>query len=667
MKGAIILSKQDIALSIALFLGLGGLVVIGHHFPHMLQSSILWPATGVATGFFVIYGRRVLPAITVGFLLGHITYALLVNGPVIPRTLLVDVSSTIAALAAIGIVRTTIIRWNIHTNYHWTNLVRFIVAAFAAGALASTIGHLGITSFTDGGVTLRSWMHWFIGDTFGLLIFTPAVLTAWRFDEKTLKRPVGELLVYASVVLASVFLLGDIAPSINFHAHKFLYLPIAIFGAYYLPYRSLPIGLLIFIVIIGLISPTLEVLTLYYYLLDINGFLLFLTIVFFVFKYLFHTLMTHQRNTKHIENRKIKLVRAMDDFFSLSSENITPTSDYESISKKIFQMVFEMFDIFDYGSCMTIKDDTVHFLETVGHDKDYLNTMGFNAKEFVQGIDAPKHITNTRKWLEESVDDVDAFFKHVLPYQESVLFSIKVSESFYCELSFDIKTGSKASVDSDILAYFKRLQTLLNGFFESQQLGEQAAQEKKQMIDALLQIIGLFDERTHEHSEDVAYLAKEIATHYHFDSATISELYWAGIVHDIGKIGIDKAIVNKPSTLTVKQYEAMKHHPSYGFELLKPSSNLANVALIVYDHHERYDGKGYPEELSGNDIPLSHYILKISEDVATMARTQPYSPAMDTQSIKADLEGEARGAYPPDLVQAVIALIDNGLLSRFYA
>lgn len=138
------------------------------------------------------------------------------------------------------------------------------------------------------------------------------------------------------------------------------------------------------------------------------------------------------------------------------------------------------------------------------------------------------------------------------------------------------------------------------------------------------------DPYTHGHTERVTNYAVAIARQMlesgaaKFSEEFIEELYVGCILHDIGKIGIPEAILNKPGQLTKDEFDVMKQHPLYGVEILKPLSELKNSLDVVKHHHERYDGKGYPSGLRGEQIPMIAAIAAVADAFDAMTTDRPY-------------------------------------------
>jgi hypothetical protein len=131
----------------------------------------------------------------------------------------------------------------------------------------------------------------------------------------------------------------------------------------------------------------------------------------------------------------------------------------------------------------------------------------------------------------------------------------------------------------------------------------------------------------------------------------------AGLLHDIGKVAIPKEILYKPGKLTEEEYELMKMHPIYGEEIVRPIASLRYLCPTIRGHHERWDGKGYPDGLSGDKIPLAARIISVADVFDALSAERPYKRGMEVRKVKMILE-EGRGAhFDPFLVDAFLGII----------
>lgn len=181
-------------------------------------------------------------------------------------------------------------------------------------------------------------------------------------------------------------------------------------------------------------------------------------------------------------------------------------------------------------------------------------------------------------------------------------------------------------------------------------------------IYALTAAIDTKDHYTFSHSKNVAYYAEELARGFGMNEECIDIVKEAGLLHDIGKIGIQEDILNKPGKLTEEEYEIMKGHVENSIGIIRHLPSLDYVIPAVIGHHERYDGKGYPRRIAGEDIPLMARILCIADSFDAMISVRSYKRSMPVEKALSILEEEAGRQFDPKLVPVFVNLVKSGTI-----
>jgi putative nucleotidyltransferase with HDIG domain len=176
-------------------------------------------------------------------------------------------------------------------------------------------------------------------------------------------------------------------------------------------------------------------------------------------------------------------------------------------------------------------------------------------------------------------------------------------------------------------------------------------------VDALMRAVEARDKYTEGHSERVADLVMEIAQEIKYNNWGRDKLYIASLLHDVGKIGIDDFILNKPGMLTGEEYKSIKEHPEIGYNILKDVKNLKDIVYIVRHHHERYDGLGYPSGTKGEDLAIDVYIVQLADCIDAMATTRPYRKALTQEEIYNELVKNRGTQFHPQVVDAYLRLL----------
>lgn len=179
------------------------------------------------------------------------------------------------------------------------------------------------------------------------------------------------------------------------------------------------------------------------------------------------------------------------------------------------------------------------------------------------------------------------------------------------------------------------------------------------LATALARAVDLKDSATRSHCETVAELSALLAEELGFDPERCARLRMAGLLHDVGKIGISDAILQKPGELTAEEYEIMKTHTALGSGILS-AAGLYDEAFWILHHHERFDGDGYPTGLAGTDIPVESRILFVADAFEAMTGERPYSEAQPDHEALAELESHAGTQFDPDCVAALHRVMADG-------
>lgn len=177
---------------------------------------------------------------------------------------------------------------------------------------------------------------------------------------------------------------------------------------------------------------------------------------------------------------------------------------------------------------------------------------------------------------------------------------------------------------------------------------------KSNMIKAMMSSLFLKSEREKNHSECVSYYCVEIAKTMNLDADRVNRIRVAGVLHDIGKIGIVEAILNKPGKLDEDEWSEMKMHPFKGAMILKEMEGYEEIADAVLAHHERWDGKGYPKGLTDNNIDIKARIIAIADSYDAMVEKRPYRESLSQEEAIAELIKCSGTQFDPDIVDVFI-------------
>ncbi len=192
---------------------------------------------------------------------------------------------------------------------------------------------------------------------------------------------------------------------------------------------------------------------------------------------------------------------------------------------------------------------------------------------------------------------------------------------------------------------------------DNAQLHQALKDQHRQTIEALAEAIDARDTHTYGHSRQVTRYAVRLAEVVGLAPERVALLDYAGLLHDVGKIGIRDYILLKPGSLSDEEFAIMRRHPQIGVKIIERVGGLRQTLPIIEGHHERWDGKGYPHGLAGEAIPIEARILAIADAFEAMTADRAYRPAMATEEALDLLERGRGSSWDPDLVEAFVALI----------
>jgi len=181
-------------------------------------------------------------------------------------------------------------------------------------------------------------------------------------------------------------------------------------------------------------------------------------------------------------------------------------------------------------------------------------------------------------------------------------------------------------------------------------------------VHALVAAVEAKDPYTRWHSTNVAKYAVAIARELGLSPSQLEDIHIAAILHDVGKIGISERIIDKPEGLSDEEYAIMKDHPAHGMRILEPIGFTPAIVDGIFQHHERYDGTGYPRGLSGERISLTARILNVADTIDAMISARPYHEGISEEMVLRELEQESGRQFDPEIARTAQGLIAKGLL-----
>ncbi|SFG70224.1 HD domain-containing phosphohydrolase [Oribacterium sp. WCC10] len=177
------------------------------------------------------------------------------------------------------------------------------------------------------------------------------------------------------------------------------------------------------------------------------------------------------------------------------------------------------------------------------------------------------------------------------------------------------------------------------------------------IVQTLAEAIDAKDAYTKGHSSRVAEYSREIAKRAGYSSERQEEIYMMGLLHDVGKIGVPNAVINKPGKLTDEEYEKIKTHPGRGARILQNIKEMPKLSIGARWHHERFDGRGYPDGLSGEDIPEEARIIAVADAYDAMTSNRSYRGIIPQDVVRNEIEKGSGTQFDPGFAAIMLEII----------
>jgi diguanylate cyclase (GGDEF)-like protein/putative nucleotidyltransferase with HDIG domain len=274
------------------------------------------------------------------------------------------------------------------------------------------------------------------------------------------------------------------------------------------------------------------------------------------------------------------------------------------------------------------------------------------------GIDIERGISYRKTWVEN--------FSWLLPYYLAmgvIAFALILSYQMTGLIGLIVIIIPLIVLRYSQSMYIQRTTESVANLRKSNRELENSSTEINKLNNELLQVlsyvIDMRDPFILGHSQQVVYYAVEIAKKLDLPKKRIELIRKGALIHDIGKLGIPESILGKKSSLTRKEYGVVKEHVEIGAQIINQSEALKNTVPLVYHHHERYDGSGYPEGLKGDQIPLEARILALADSVEAMASDRPYRPALSFEKIIEEVKRCRGSHFDPQVVDIFLEIVEE--------
>ena len=316
------------------------------------------------------------------------------------------------------------------------------------------------------------------------------------------------------------------------------------------------------------------------------------------------------------------------------------------------------------GSIFIIDENNedIRLVKTVGHGKD-LEGLVFKKEQFIASNEPiiSRDILDRDKRKNLPSEFYEKLIRYSQPTSESIVAPLVWQDKTFGYISLDIINDTDTHFNETDLNIARWFSILVASFYAVRNYARREGVILNNLVITLTKALEYYDKYTRGHSDRVARYALKIAERLNLDPETTKKIYWAGYLHDIGKIFVPQDILNKPGRFTEEEYNLVKIHPVKSEELVLEIEDLAEIAKIIRHHHERWDGKGYPDGLSDDDIPLGSRILEIADAFEAMTSKRPYKRALTLKEAIEELKRCSGTQFDPKLVEIMVSVIEEEL------
>lgn len=333
----------------------------------------------------------------------------------------------------------------------------------------------------------------------------------------------------------------------------------------------------------------------------------------------------------------------------------------EAFFENAFNSAFDLIPSAEKGSLYEREKGLFKPILSRGYDIGLLSELEFDIDSLFIGFEVDDHKKiHVYEFYNRKRDDAKftereiEIFKALGTYNEftSIYAPIILENETIGLLCFERFDGLSYSSSSKHL--LKIYAELISKFYAQMVAQDRERHQYQEIIDAMVSAIEIKDIYTEGHGQRVRELATGLAQYMALSADDIDKIGVAAVLHDIGKIGIPTDILVKPSRLTDEEYELIKEHPTFTKRILENISGFSQVVEIAYQHHEYYNGRGYPEGVSGEAIHLESAIIAVADAFDAMTADRSYRKAMSKDRALSIIQEERGAQFHPKVVDAFL-------------
>jgi len=372
-----------------------------------------------------------------------------------------------------------------------------------------------------------------------------------------------------------------------------------------------------------------------------------------------------EQSFEEINSLNQRFVKMIELVSNMTDEGLLTEKDFLG---ELLNNAIKIIPEADYGSVYIYEKGKVNFINTIGYELSSLKDINipeeafFNKNDNIEIINFSEVKRRNKKFMDQK--NYNKLKKLSYKMKEILYMDLEISGQKKAGLSLDISEKSSKNFTNNSLSVFKAFHNIALSFYTIKEYTNLQNSFTRELITSIIKIMEMYDLYTKGHSENVAKIAAAIAKEMNLPETTIRNTYWAGLVHDIGKLLIPLDIINKKGKLTDKEYELIKKHPVWGSKALSSSETLKPIAKYLLYHHERWDGRGYPEGLKEEEIPVISQILGVADAWDAMLSKRAYRNSLSFEKGVAEIKSNKGSQFSPQVADTFIRIIEDDKIDQ---
>jgi HD-GYP domain-containing protein (c-di-GMP phosphodiesterase class II) len=626
-------------------------------------------SVGISTGYLAVFGKKMYAPIILVTTLGTYLISVIILATTDAEAIFLILSMLFLNMVGPTVFLFILKRFNFLLPDNMKKGYIYIFATFVTTSILSLAA--GIQYMIVNGSPFFLSIHLYANPlTVGLSIFSVLIIYSHYYDEYLTTKTFANLkdIIYVLIFTTSTILIFvSTSDDINFANYAPIFIFLFMFNAFKFNYRMLFYSVLTFFLVYNYVLNFANTQTIDIPPASINVFIFSIVLITIFTKVLVQLINTRNDELNETKESYSKMLDSTYNLMRLGDSLTTEITYHEQYLNNVFDIAKDIFSDVDSALCIIKEGQSMRFVNAYQYDFEKLKHVHLNTTILDWTSTTPVIKMSPSKDIKsimgENYHHFADLFDHV---QVSVYIRIRLSYNQSGIIIFEKHKDNESTFSSNDIENISSFQKLVNSLYEKNELTIINNNLRDDIVLSLIRTLELYDEYTGGHSEDVAFLAKMIAEEMRLPTQTISDIYWAGIVHDIGKVGINPSILNKNGKLTNEEYEIMKQHPVAGYNILSRSKDLIHIAKLVRHHHEWWNGSGYPDRFSKDQIPLGSQILQLADSVCAMATKRSYKEQKSFTEILKEIDLYDGVQFSPKICKIMKKLINENKVQKLF-